>query len=73
VGPQEFRRKLLTRNNQPLRLDSKPQSQPQAEEIPFNQTQTSKNGFATTINRNTMYDSLHKDQQIQFTKQTRNL
>ena len=39
----------------------------------MNQTINSKTPFSTTINRNTMLNSMHKEQQVEYTKQMRNL
>lgn len=75
VGPQEIRKKLMFKPtpNLPLKLDHH-QNQSVSDQTPFNQTGTTeKNPFNTTINRATMFDSLHRDQQIEYTKQTRNL
>lgn len=43
------------------------------ESAEFNQTANSKNPFNSTINRNTVLSSLHREQQIEITKQSRNL
>lgn len=75
VGSQEFRTKLIAKQRPTLKLEVKGVDETTAlnETSPFNQTGMSKNMFNTTINRNTMLDSLHKEQQISFGKQTRNI
>jgi hypothetical protein len=67
VGPTEFRKKLL------VKVQPAKREEPQPEELLFNETARSKNAFNSTINRNTMMSSLHREQQIEITKQTRNL
>lgn len=73
MGPSEFRSKLMRRMqpNSPkvenrIARSTDPVSR-------FNQTGTSKNPFGSTIGRNTMLSSMHQDQQLQATKQSRQI